>query len=61
MSFYGFVLLGIAPFGSLMAGFLAERIGAPMTVFLSGLLVTAGAILYYWKGLTGIFVKEPLV
>ncbi|MBI3606225.1 MAG: MFS transporter [Nitrospirae bacterium] len=50
MSFYGFVLLGLAPFGSLFEGFLAEKAGAPLTVFLSGILIIGGAFLYYRKG-----------
>jgi MFS family permease len=50
MSFYGFVLLGIAPFGSLMAGFFAEQIGAPLTLLSSGIFVLLGALLFYRKG-----------
>jgi hypothetical protein len=50
MSFYGFVLLGLAPFGSLFEGFLAEKAGTPLTVLLSGILIIGGAFLYYRKG-----------
>ncbi|MFI5303856.1 MAG: MFS transporter [Nitrospiria bacterium] len=60
MSFYGFVLLGIAPFGSLMAGFFAEKIGAPLTVLFSGILVMAGAFLFYRKGITGLILKPTI-
>ncbi len=38
MSFYTMSFLGTAPFGSLFAGSLSARIGAPHTVLLSGLL-----------------------
>jgi hypothetical protein len=35
--------LGMAPFGSLLAGGLAHRIGAPRTVMISGAICIAGA------------------
>jgi len=38
------LILGIAPFGSLMAGLLAERFGASLTVMLGGLACLAGAV-----------------
>lgn len=60
MSFYGFVLLGIAPFGSLMAGFFAEKIGAPLTLFSSGILVIGGAFLFYRKGVSALLFKPSL-
>lgn len=37
MSFYMMAFLGMAPFGSLLAGSLASRIGAPNTLVVSGL------------------------
>ncbi|HUP40462.1 MAG TPA: MFS transporter [Vicinamibacterales bacterium] len=43
MSFYTMSFLGTAPFGSLLAGWLSTRIGAPKTVFLSGVLCLATA------------------
>jgi len=36
MSFYSMAFLGMAPFGSLLAGNLAARIGAPRTLLLNG-------------------------
>jgi MFS family permease len=60
MSFYGFVLLGIAPFGSLMAGFFAEKIGAPLTLLSSGIFVLIGALLYYRKGNASEAIKPVL-
>ena len=36
MSFYSMAFLGMAPFGSLLAGGLAHYIGAPRTVMISG-------------------------
>ena len=43
MAFYGMAFLGVAPFGSLLAGALAAHIGAPNTVLSSGVLVLAGS------------------
>jgi MFS family permease len=43
MSYYAMAFFGTAPFGSLLAGFLGHRIGAPHTVLLSGLLCLVGA------------------
>jgi len=45
MSFYSMAFLGMVPFGSLLAGLLASRIGAPRTVALGGVAcVAAGAL-----------------
>jgi MFS family permease len=43
MSFYSMAFLGMAPFGSLLAGGLAHHIGAPRTVMISGIVCIAGA------------------
>ena len=44
MSFYTMAFMGMAPFGSLLAGSLAHRIGAPNTLLLGGLACVAGAL-----------------
>jgi MFS family permease len=44
MSFYAMAFVGMAPFGSLLAGVLADAIGAPRTVMLSGVCCVAGAV-----------------
>ena len=41
MSFYTMAFLGTAPLGSLFAGVLADRIGAPTTILLGGLACVA--------------------
>ncbi|MGA8491438.1 MAG: MFS transporter [Terriglobales bacterium] len=46
MSFYSMSFLGMAPFGSLLAGGLAHQIGAPRTVMISGTICIAGAALF---------------
>ena len=44
MAFYGMAFIGMAPFGSLLAGFLAARIGAPKTLVLGGVLCIAASL-----------------
>jgi MFS family permease len=44
MSFYVMAIFGTAPFGSLLAGALAHRIGAPHTVFVTGACCLAGSL-----------------
>jgi len=43
MSFYSMAFLGMAPFGSLLAGGLAHYMGVPRTVMISGTICIAGA------------------
>jgi MFS family permease len=43
MSYYTMAFVGMAPFGSLLAGGLAHAIGAPLTVILNGVAVLVGA------------------
>ena len=43
MSFYMMAFLGTVPFGSLIAGWLSSRIGAPHTLLLGGICCLAGA------------------
>ena len=42
MSYYTMAFVGMAPFGSLLAGALAHHIGAPLTVILNGSAVLLG-------------------
>jgi|SRR5579859_5318415 len=44
MSYYTMAFVGMAPFGSLLAGALAHSMGAPLTLALNGLCCIAGAI-----------------
>jgi MFS family permease len=44
MSYYVMALFGTAPFGSLLAGSLAHRIGAPHTVFVTGTFCIAASL-----------------
>jgi MFS family permease len=44
MSYYTMAFFGAAPFGSLLAGALAQRIGAPHTVIVTGAFCVAGSL-----------------
>jgi len=47
MALYSMMFLGMAPFGALLGGALAERMGAPLSVAVGGLACVCGAI---WFG-----------
>ena len=49
MSFYTLAILGMNPIGSLLAGTLAARIGAPETLILGGSVCLAGSIWFARK------------
>jgi MFS family permease len=49
MSFYTMAFMGTAPFGSLLAGWSANLIGAPATLIVGGFLCIAGAIAYLFE------------
>jgi MFS family permease len=53
MSFYTMAFIGVAPFGSLIAGFAASRIGAPYTVMVGGTLCMLTAF-WFSRRLRGI-------
>ena len=44
MSYYTMAFVGMAPFGSLLAGGLAHKLGAPHTVIITGSVVILGAL-----------------
>jgi MFS family permease len=46
MAFYALAFMGMAPFGSLLAGWAASRIGAPHAIMLSGALAITGALAF---------------
>ena len=49
MSYYTTAFFGAAPFGSLLAGALAHRIGAPDTVMLTGAFCIAGSLWFTFE------------
>jgi len=44
MAYYAMAFQGVAPFGSLLAGALSERIGAPSTIVICGIVCMFGAL-----------------
>ena len=53
MSYYTMAFVGMAPFGSLLAGSLASAIGAPWTVIANGSAVLLGAA-WFWTRLPAV-------
>lgn len=46
MAVYSMMFIGMAPFGSLLSGMLANRVGAPLTVATGGAFCIAGALVF---------------
>lgn len=55
MSVYSMMFMGMAPIGSLLAGWAADRLGAPMTVAVGGVICVAAAGVF-WSFLPNIRV-----
>jgi MFS family permease len=55
MSLYAMMFLGMSPIGSLLAGWAADRIGAPATVAIGGLASCLGGIAFLrkWPAMRG--------
>jgi MFS family permease len=49
MSVYSMMFMGMAPIGSLLAGALAGRLGAPTTVAAGGVICVIGAVIFAWR------------
>jgi MFS family permease len=49
MSLYTMAFFGMVPFGSLLAGWLAARVGALGTLFAGGVLTAIGGLLFWRK------------
>jgi MFS family permease len=48
MAVYSMMFMGMAPLGSLVAGYLGDRIGAPMTVAICGIVSIVGGGAFSW-------------
>jgi MFS family permease len=49
MSYYSLAIQGVTPFGSLGAGAMAARVGAPWTIVVGGALCVAGSAIFAWN------------
>jgi MFS family permease len=49
MAVYSMMFMGMAPLGSLLAGWSADRIGAPRTVLIGGAACVAAAAIFRWS------------
>ena len=56
MSYYTMAFMGMAPFGSLLAGTMADKVGAPWTVILNGAVILVGAV-WFATRLPGLRVQ----
>jgi len=67
MSFYAMCFMGTSPFGSLLAGILADHWGAPNTVLLGGACCLMGALLFARKlpelraAIRPLYVKKGII
>jgi MFS family permease len=67
MSYYTMAFVGMAPFGSLLAGWLAHRYGAPHAVMITGTFCLLGALWYttqlrpMWKVMRPIYIEMGIV
>jgi MFS family permease len=67
MSFYTAAFMGTAPFGSLLAGSVADKIGAPHTLLLGGLGCVIGALWFATslpalrKDVRPIYVRKGII
>lgn len=60
MAFYAMAFMGMAPFGSLLAGSLAGLIGAPHTLTIGGMLCILGGLAFYRNiVVSGDVVRPP--
>ncbi|MGQ0701558.1 MAG: MFS transporter, partial [Gemmatimonadales bacterium] len=53
VGFYSFIVVGMAPFGSLQAGWIAEHIGTPAAILIGGSLCLVAAAVTWWIRLRG--------
>jgi MFS family permease len=67
MSLYTMSFMGMAPFGSLLAGFIAFHIGAPHTILISGTFCLVAAAIFsrqlpeIRKAIHPIFVRKGIL
>jgi hypothetical protein len=57
MAVYATMFMGVQPIGSLIAGGVAKRIGAPYTLSVFGLLVLVGSLIFLFRVV--LKLKQP--
>lgn len=60
MSLYTMALMGTAPFGSLLAGWMAKLLGTPWTIFIGGAVCLIGALVFYKRLPTLKKIVQPV-
>jgi MFS family permease len=58
MAVYATMFMGVQPIGSLLAGGVAKRIGAPYTLAIFGLLVMAGSLVFLFR--VAMRLRQPV-
>jgi MFS family permease len=55
MAVYSMMFMGMAPFGALLSGAIAQRVGAPLTIRLGGIVSLVGGAIFAltWPGMRG--------
>lgn len=67
LSFFALSVMGMSPFGNLLAGVLANKIGAPNTILISGAFCMLGAIVFstriplFRKIVHPIYIKKGII
>jgi MFS family permease len=67
MSYYTMAFMGMAPFGSLLAGSMAHAVGAPLTVTMNGAVVLLGAAWFFtrlqavWREVRPIYQEMGII
>jgi hypothetical protein len=49
MSVYSMMFMGMAPFGAVLSGVIADHLGAPATVAGGGVICMAAAVIFGWR------------
>lgn len=61
MAVYATMFMGVQPIGSLIAGGLAKRFGAPATVAAFGTICLLGSLIYFWRAIPWARSAQPVV
>jgi len=60
MAVYATMFMGVQPIGSLVAGGLAKRFGAPATVAIFGVICLIGSLIYFWRAIPWARSTKPI-